>query len=143
MDLSTIAGYLRAVESEQAAAVRAVYEQWGQGNFRAGREMLSDEVRFLIDYPHGPQEFNGPAGVAEYIREILSEWDDMRVEAEELVEVGDTVFVAQRQIQRGKGSGVATEARTAAVWTFDAGRVVRLQFFREPDEARVAAGVPK
>ena len=130
------------MESEQLAAVRGVYEEWAQGNFRAGREILSDEVSFHIDYPHGPRKYEGPAGVAEYMREILREWDGMRVAAEELLEVGDTVFVSQRQIQRGKGSGVATEARTAAVWTFHAGRVIRLQFFRDPEEARVAAGVP-
>jgi ketosteroid isomerase-like protein len=65
----------------------------------------------------------------------------MQVQAAELIEAGDSVFVAQRQVQVGRLSGLRVEEQTAAVWTFDGDRVVRLQLFHEPADARAAAGL--
>jgi ketosteroid isomerase-like protein len=126
---------------DRVSILEGVYEEWARGNFRAGAELLSDDVEYAIDYPHGPQTYVGREGVATYMREILREWAHMRVEAEDIVEVGDRVFVAQHQVQTGQLSGVRVEEHTAAVWTFSGDRVVRLQLFHDPAEARLAAGL--
>lgn len=127
--------------SGRVAILEGVYEQWARGNFRAGAELLSEDVEYAVDYPLGPQTFIGRGEVETYMREILAEWQRMEVEAVELVELGDRVFVAQRQVQIGRLSGVQVEDRTAAVWTFDGDRVVRLQMFHDPAEARAAIGL--
>jgi ketosteroid isomerase-like protein len=108
---------------------------------RAGTELLSDDVEYVVDYPVGPQTYIGRAGVEAYMREILAEWKRMQVEATEMVEVGDCVFVAQHQVQTGRLSGLRVEEPTAAVWKFNGDHVVRLQLFHDPAEARAAAGV--
>ncbi len=126
---------------DRVSTLERVYHEWARGNFHAGADLLSDDVEYAIDYPHGPQTYSGREGVATYMREILREWVDMRVAAEEIVEVGDRVFVAQHQVQTGRLSGVRVKERTAAIWTFSGGRVVRLQLYHDPAEARIEAGL--
>jgi ketosteroid isomerase-like protein len=132
---------LLLMTNDHVSTVERVYREWARGNFRAGGDLLCDDVEYAVDYPHGPQTYVGREGVATYMREILREWAHMRVEAEEIVEVEDRVFVAQHQVQTGQLSGVRVEEHTAAVWTFSGDRVVRLQLFHDPAEARVVAGL--
>jgi ketosteroid isomerase-like protein len=136
-----VARYWLPMMQDRVRALERVYDEWARGNFRAGAELLSDDVEWAIDYPHGPQTYSGPEGVATYLREILHEWVDMRIEADEIVEVDDCVFVSQHQVQTGRLSGVRVQERTAAVWTFSGSRVVRLQLYHDPAEARTAAGL--
>jgi hypothetical protein len=42
---------------------------------------------------------------------------------------------------RGKGSGVETHLSAAAIWTLEAGKVVRFKAYRERDDALKAAGL--
>lgn len=125
----------------RVAILEGVYRKWARGNFRAGAELLSDDVVFAIDYPHGPQTYFGHEGVERYMRETLAEWDRMEVRAWQIVEVGDRVFVDQHQLQTGPASGLRVEGRTAAIWTFSGGLVVRPQLFQDPAVARLAAGL--
>jgi ketosteroid isomerase-like protein len=127
--------------SDRIAVLEGVYERWARGDFRAGAELLSDDVEYAVDYPHGPQTFICRAGVETYMREILAEWKRMEVEAVELIEAGNSVFVAQHQVQVGRLSGVRVEEHTAAVWTFRDDQVIRLQLFHERADARLAAGL--
>jgi ketosteroid isomerase-like protein len=43
---------------------------------------------------------------------------------------------------RGKGSGLAMQAETATVWTFDAGKVVGIALYWDTAKALEAAGLP-
>jgi ketosteroid isomerase-like protein len=126
---------------DRVAILEGVYQEWARGNFRAGAELLSEDVVFAIDYPHGPQTYFGRDGVESYMREILAEWEHMEVRATEMVEVNDRVLVYQQQVQTGSASGVRVEGRTGAIWTFSGDRVVRLQLFQDQAEARSAAGL--
>ena len=129
------------MSGDRVALLKGVYREWARGNFRAGGELLSEDATFDIDYPHGPQTYIGRRGVEAYMREILAEWDHMQVRATEIVAIDERVFVAQHQVQTGRLSGVYVEHRNAAVWTFKDDRVVRLQLFHDPDQARSVAGL--
>jgi ketosteroid isomerase-like protein len=126
---------------ENIAVVRAIYEQWAQGNFRAGVELYDPEIR-LVQPPGLPDTgtYVGTAAVADYMRGFLEAWSRVAIEAEELTPVGDGVVAAVVQRAVGKGSGAEpTEFRYFQVWTFRAGRVVRLEVTRDRDAAFEAA----
>ena len=74
-------------------------------------------------------------------RHYWGTWEDYRLDAEEMVEAGSSVFVAVRERMRGKGSGVPIDRRWAQVWTFHRGRIIRWELFEDRDEALEAAGL--
>jgi ketosteroid isomerase-like protein len=76
-------------------AIRAVYEQWARGNFRAGVEIYDREA-MLVQRPGfpGAGTYVGTAEIADYMRTFLEAWDRMTIAAEELIDAGDRVVVA-------------------------------------------------
>jgi ketosteroid isomerase-like protein len=125
---------------DKVEAVRAVYERWSRGDFRASFEVL-DPGATLVLRPEFPDagSYRGLDQIREYTRGFLEPWTRITIEAEEMIDAGDSVVVAVRQRGIGKGSGVATDFRYFQVWSFRGPKVVRLESIRERAEALQAA----
>jgi ketosteroid isomerase-like protein len=123
-------------------AVRAVYEDWGKGNFRSGVD-LYDPLALLVQGPGFPEAgaYLGLEGFAEYMRTFLEAWERVTIEAEDLVDSGDSVVAAVMQRAIGKGSEAPVEFRYFQVWSFRGGKVIRLETFRDRATAFAAAGL--
>jgi ketosteroid isomerase-like protein len=123
-------------------AVRAVYDRWSEGDFRAGEEIFDPQVLFVLN-PGFPESgsYLGLEGLAEYTRGFLEPWTRITISAEELIEAGDSAVVAVRQSGVGSGSGAATDFAYLQVWTFRGDKVIRLENFRERADAFAAAGL--
>jgi ketosteroid isomerase-like protein len=130
------------MSGENVATVRAVYERWAEGDFRAGPELYDPQIIF-IQRPEFPEAgtYIGPQAIAGYMRHFLSSWEQITIEAEEIIEAGDSVVVAVRQRGHGLGSGAVTELRYFHVWTFRGDKVVRWENFRERAQALAAIGL--
>ena len=70
-----------------------------------------------------------------YFERFREEWDDYRVNAEEVRDSGDKVLVFTRQSARGKASGVQIDLRIAHLWTIRDGKAVRMQAYFDREEA--------
>jgi ketosteroid isomerase-like protein len=121
--------------------VRAVYDEWAKGNFRAGAD-LYDPLAVLVQGRGFPEAgaHVGLEGIREYMHRFLEAWDRVTIEAEDLVAIGDTVVVAVVQRAAGRGSGAPGELRYFQLWSFRGDRVIRLDTIRERDAAFAAAG---
>jgi ketosteroid isomerase-like protein len=76
-------------------------------------------------------------------RSALSVWEDFRAEPTEFIDAGEDSVVMLTHVEgRGKGSGLAMQAETATVWTFDAGKVVGIALYWDTAKALEAAGLP-
>jgi ketosteroid isomerase-like protein len=64
-----------------------------------------------------------------------SEWDDYELIPEEFADMGDRVVVTVRFRARGRGSGLAVDARFYEVHTLRDGKIVRMDQFTERSEA--------
>jgi ketosteroid isomerase-like protein len=131
------------MSQENVKAVRAVYEEWRNGNFRAGVD-LYDPLALLVQGRGFPESgsYLGLEGIGKYMRTFLEAWEKVTIEAEDLVDAGDSVVAAVVQRGIGKGSGAApAEFRYFQVWTFRAGNVIRLDVLRDRAEALEAAGL--
>jgi ketosteroid isomerase-like protein len=128
--------------SENAEAVRGVYEGWSQGNFRASTDVLDPLVLFVVrpEFPDAGT-YLGVGAVRDYTRGFLEPWTRIAIEAEEFTDAGDSVIVAVRQSGVGGESGAVTELRYFHVWTFRGGKAIRLENFRERAEAFEAVGL--
>jgi ketosteroid isomerase-like protein len=130
------------MSQENVEAVRAVYERWSEGDFRASVHLFDPHV-VLVLRPEFPDAgtYLGPEAVAAYTRGLLEPWTHFTMEAEELVASGDSVLARVRQRGVGSTSGVSTELRYFMLWSFRGSKVIRLESIRGHAEALEAAGL--
>ena len=84
----------------------------------------------------------GPDEIGAYMRELLADWTDAVVEAEDILDAGDTVVVAVHQQATGTRSGLLTDMRYWQAWTFRGNAVIRIESIKRQAEALKAAGLP-
>lgn len=114
-------------------ALREVYAEWAEGRFRAGADLLADDVEFWAD----PERIvhRGPEGVAGFMAGFLESFSEFRISAEHFDERGDRVLVLQRQTGRSKGTAMDLDASTACIWTFRGDHVIKIEQIYRRDEA--------
>src|SRR6266516_3714248 len=106
------------MSQENVEIVRAVYERWGEGDFRAAVDLFDPHVVLVLDTVFGgslfassdDEAFYGIEAVAKYTRSFLED-AYVTMEAEEIVAAGDSVLVSVHQRVTGKMSAVPTEIR--------------------------------
>lgn len=126
------------MSEENVEIVRRIYEEWSRGDFSNG-EYYADDVEFdMVDWP-APARSRGVAAMAQTWITSLAAWDGFRSTPTDFVDRGDRVLVLNHIEARGRESGVAVSADTASVFTFEAGKVVRLALHWDVDAARRAA----
>jgi ketosteroid isomerase-like protein len=86
--------------------------------------------------------FRGHEGVREFSAGYYEEWEDLDDDLEELIDAGDRVVSISTIRARGRASGIEVEWKhNAGVWTIEHGRITRVVWCRDRDEALAAAGV--
>jgi ketosteroid isomerase-like protein len=130
------------MSQETLEIVRAVFDQRSEGDFKTSFDLLDEHVVFVLrpEFPDAGT-YVGPESIRAYTRGFLEPWTHLTMEAEELLDAGDTVVVGLRQRGVGDASGVPTELHYFQLWTFRGGKVIRLENIRERDEALEAAGL--
>jgi ketosteroid isomerase-like protein len=98
------------------------------------------EVRFVPMSPGERPSYHGVEGLIEGWRDWLTPWETYFLEVEDFIDEGDDVIVTLARVRARTGrDGVAVEHSPAAVWTFENGKVVRVQFYLDRGEAFEAA----
>jgi len=118
--------------------LRAVYDEWGRGNFGAGADRLAPEFEFSMtqDFPE-PVSGVRPEGLRDAWRGFLGSWSHVRMESEQIVAAGDRALVLVVQTGTGRTSGVETSMRYFHVWQFRDGRTLRLKMLMDEGAAHV------
>jgi ketosteroid isomerase-like protein len=129
--------------------VRRSYEIVNRRDFALALGAQDSDV--VIRYAPDPDGRIPPDLVGEYhghdgFREAWSKWldafADLRVEPDEVVDLGgDRLLVGIRAVGRGTGSGVTVAQRGFTLYTFREGRVARHEFFFDRELAEQAAGL--
>jgi ketosteroid isomerase-like protein len=122
--------------------VRALIEAWNAGDTESIRGAIDRDVfmRSPEDWPEsGP--FLGRDAVLRAFEQLRETFDcDWHEVITEPLSVGDQVAV--RTIWHGEGRGPRLRQESTHVYTVRDGRVVRLEFFADHDEALRAIGAP-
>ena len=129
------------MSQQNVEAVRAIYEYWGRGDFRATADKVAPD--FEWKQVHGVVEPGSHVGAdaSRALRSIFEVYADFRIEAEEYVDAGDTIVVVARAHGTARGSGMHMEQRSAQAWTVRDGKPVRIEQYRSREEALTAVGV--
>jgi ketosteroid isomerase-like protein len=118
--------------------LRAVYDDWARGDFRAGADRLAPDFEFSMtqDFPE-PVSGVRPDELRDAWRGFLGSWSHVRMESEEIVAAGDRALVHVVQTGTGRTSGVETSMRYFHVWRFRDGRTLRLKMLMDEGAAHV------
>jgi ketosteroid isomerase-like protein len=129
--------------------VRRSYEIVNRRDFALALAAQDPEV--LISWSGDPsggiapdlvgREFRGHDGFRRAWAAWLEAFEDLRVEPEEVTDLGDRLLVGIHSIGRGTASGAPVDQRGFTLYTFERGRVVRQEFFLERDRALRRAGM--
>jgi ketosteroid isomerase-like protein len=132
-------------ESDNVALVRAVIESFGAGDLEFPFAHYAPDIVWenFSPAPPGMEEvYEGHDGVRRFWRQWLSSWERVEFEQQRYIDAGDQVVVFQRMNTRGRTSGVEMDfSDYAQLWTLSDGKVVRMKFYADRDEALRAAGL--
>lgn len=128
---------------ENVETLRRCYEHWGEGDWSEPPIPLYDAHVVYISQENEPEPgpHYGLDAFSDYFRRFLASWDDLRIEASEFREQGDSVVVRVYRSAVGRESGLPIGDEAFHVWTFRGGRVIRMEVFIEEAEALEVVGL--
>jgi ketosteroid isomerase-like protein len=128
---------------ENVEIVREAWDAWSRGDMAALFEFYDPGIEWDMSHSYIPDMgvFHGHEGIREFFGEWRAFFAEYWAEAQEFIEVGDSVIVRVHQGGRGRSSSVGVEM--PAYWQLYRlrdGRAVRVEIYRDEEEARTAAG---
>lgn len=125
--------------------VRRIFEAVGQhGDLEAGLANMAPDVEWDMSGVVGwPEErgYHGRKAVRDFLKGWVESWSEWHFDTEQIVDLGNDVFVAIREWGLGADTGASVEQRRFFVWAMKDGRTVRVQMFSERRDALEAAGL--
>jgi ketosteroid isomerase-like protein len=136
----------------QALLLRAVQsglEAYNRGDIEVLILAFHPDVEFQAPPDHGQEgtlglqpSYRGHDGYREFDADWRSAWHALRIEPQELIDLGDRFLIIAQMTGRGEGSGVSLSQNVAVLNTFnDAGKVIREQRYFDHAEALEAVGL--
>ena len=124
--------------------VRSIFANWECGDFTSVEWAHPDIERVFADGPD-PGRATGLDGIAATFRWWAELWEDLRVGADEFIELGaDSILVLGGFTGRGKTSGIEAgelPTKTAAVFYIRDGKVTRYVLYWDRDRALADLGL--
>jgi ketosteroid isomerase-like protein len=132
--------------SENLDLVRSIYADWERGDWSSSADWAAPEIELVSADGPQPGSWTEPAEMAKALRDFLSAWEGLRLEAEEYRELDRArVVVMTRITGHGKISGLdlgdVLGKSGAAVFHVRDGRVAKLTFYWDRDRALADLGV--
>ena len=131
------------MSQENVEAVRRIFDAWSRGDFSVGADVFDPGIRvvWLNVLDVGQDETRGFEDALARMAYWVRTWGHLTLTAERIFEAGDRVAVIAVWHARGAGSGVVSEWRHGAVWSFRDGKVIEAISYPDPAEALAAVGL--
>jgi ketosteroid isomerase-like protein len=131
------------VSHQNVEIVRRAVAALNRGDFPAALELIHPEAeldwsRRLLD----PAVLRGHADAEQFIEETFEIFGDVKIEEEEIIDLGEEVIMVGVARFEGRSSGAKVAARAANVWTVHDGKIVRFQLYQDKESALRAVGTP-
>ena len=131
------------MSQENVEVVRRIFDAWSRGDFSVGADVIDPGVRvvWLSVLDVGEDETRGVEAAFDRMAYFVRAWEHLTLTAERILDAGDRVAVIAVWRGRGAMSGVVSEWRHGAVWSFRDGRVIEVLSYPDPAEALEAVGL--
>ena len=122
--------------------VRRLFDAFGRADFDAALALVDEDVDWgePPDMPDTGGGYRGHAGLRAGFGRFMGAWEELRVDLEEVTEVGERVVALTHWVGRSRGTGLEVDQRVAQVYELHEGKVAKVRQFRTRDEALAAAG---
>lgn len=127
--------------SDATNVVHGVFEAWNRGDLEGWLEGFHAEIRgqaVLTGRLEGT-EFHGIEGMRRWWADYHDAFDEVRLYADEVRDLGERVVVLGRFSYRGKASGIEQERAWGWVLWLREGRIVLVESYDDPADALAAA----
>ena len=131
------------VSQEKRELLRPILAEWAKGNLWVGAELMAPDITFRAA-PPANFVAQGREEAARQMLDLLAHWNDYRIEADELEDLGeDSVLVVGRQRGTGKLSGAEVDYPIFVAFKFRENEVIGVYLEGTRDAALEAAGLRK
>ena len=128
---------------ENVEVVRRSIEAWNENDWAAMEARVDPAI--TVKAPEGwPEsgEFSGWPAVRTQYERLKAAWSDERVEIVDIRPIDAARLLVQlRWIGHGGASGLAFDSLSWNVYTLENGKIARIDFYFDADEARLALGM--
>jgi ketosteroid isomerase-like protein len=123
--------------------IRRAYDAFSRGDIQGAVAAVDLAPDILWSEPEDfyAGTYRGPQGVAEYLTLSYNASEKVQSLPEEILEVGDKIVVLVHFQAWPKGGGQMREGHIADVYTVQDGKIIQMQAYRDPEEARKAVGL--
>jgi ketosteroid isomerase-like protein len=128
---------------ENVEVVESAFAAWNRGGVDAFAAHTDEEIEWLEVSGRLEAEgavVSGREDVLAGLESLLESWEEYRLEPERIEDLGDRVLVTVREVARGRRSGAEVRSLWAYVITSRNGKLIRVEAYRDPDQAFEAAG---
>jgi ketosteroid isomerase-like protein len=125
--------------------IRRAYDAFNRGDIQGAIKAVGLDPDIVWSEPesfYAGGTYHGPEGVARYLTLSYQASEKVQSLPEEIIEVGEKIFVLVHFHAWPKGGGQPREGRIADVYTVQDGKVVQMHAYSDPEEARKAVGLP-
>ena len=121
--------------------VKRGFESLSRGDWEASLPLIHPdfEMSTPAELSSEPSTYRGHEGIRRYWESFYEVMDDIRVEAEDFIEVGELVVVPTLLHARGQATGIDTTQRSVQVWELRDEQAIRVSFFADLDQAMAYA----
>ena len=127
--------------AENVEIVKRVIDTINEGDLDVRDELITSDFEWVPAMGTAVEggSYRGREGLETFFGELLDTWQQYRMVADELRDLGDRVLVLGRIEGRGKGSGVPVDAQYGMVCDLRDGRISRVRSYLDQGEALRAA----
>jgi ketosteroid isomerase-like protein len=130
------------MSQENVDKAREFIAAYNRRDFDLAVKDFDPEIEWVLPARQRSDSGRGPDAALRFFEEIDDAMDELRLEPQEFIDAGDRVATRLRHHGRGRGSGVEIDEELYhQVATFRDGKIVRMEYFADWDEARAAAGL--
>lgn len=132
------------MSQDDIETLRRAIDAFNTGNMQAVAALLDADSEWDWSRSIGPDRavYRGPEEIVRFWEEFAGGFEEIRIEIEDVIEIGDRLVAAMLSVMRGRG-GIEVEARNTWLITLRDGRLARLEMFQTQAEALEAAGPPE
>ena len=131
------------MSESNADTVRRCFEGWNRSDWESVERLCWPDIVGVApsQWPEAEDMLGWPA-FRRQMERLKDSWVQESAELQSVQEVsGDAVFVRWRWIARGDASGIELDIEFWGIWRFHTGKVKRVEFYSNREEATAAAGL--
>jgi uncharacterized protein (TIGR02246 family) len=125
------------VSEQDVRLVRQVFEAINRRDLQAMLDAYHPDADMstLTSELVSGKPYRGHTGIREYFSSFADVWEELRLEPEEIRDLGDRILVVGRWSSRGRESGAEVESPAAWIFAVRDGRIVFSRAYRDAEEA--------